>query len=94
VASGMNANIRTIGGSIGSAVMAGILTAHLTSGGYPAERGYTVGFIVLGVVMALASLAALRMPDSHEQSSGGVLADAADGELGMIPAAGAVPPRG
>jgi MFS family permease len=93
VASGMNANIRTIGGSIGSAVMAGILTAHLTSGGYPAERGYTVGFIVLGAVMALASLAAVRMPDSHQQSSGGVLADAADGELGLIPAAGAVPPR-
>ena len=93
VASGMNANIRTIGGSLGSAVMAGILTAHLTSGGYPAERGYTVGFVVLGVVMALAALAALRIPDSRQSSSGGTLADAADGELGLIPAAGAVPPR-
>jgi len=93
VASGMNANIRTIGGSIGAAVMAGILTAHLTTGGYPAERGYTVGFVVLGVVMALASLAALLIPDTHQQSSGGALADAADGELGLVPAAGAVPPR-
>jgi MFS family permease len=91
VASGMNANIRTIGGSIGSAVMAGILTAHLTTGGYPAERGYTIGFIVLGVVMALASLAAVLIPESHEQQSGGHLADAADGELGLVPAAGAVP---
>ena len=66
VASGMNANIRTIGGSIGAAVMAGIITAHLGVGGFPAERGYTIGFVVLGVVMALASLAALRIPATHE----------------------------
>jgi MFS family permease len=93
VASGMNANIRTIGGSIGSAAMAGILTSHIGAGGYPAERGYQIGFVVLGVVMALASVAALWIPDSHEQTSGGALADAADGELGLVPAAGAVPPR-
>jgi MFS family permease len=94
VASGMNANIRTIGGSIGSAVMAGIITSHHGAGGFPAERGYQIGFLVLGAVTALASLAALRIPDSHEQTSGGTLADAADGELGLVPAAGAVPPRG
>jgi len=74
VASGMNANIRSIGGSIGSAVMAGIITAHLGTGGYPAERGYTIGFVVLGVVMALASLAAVLIPESHEHSTGGHLA--------------------
>ena len=93
VASGMNANIRTIGGSIGSAVMAGILTAHVGAAGFPAERGYEIGFVVLGVVMALASLAALRMPATHDQPTSGHLADAADGELGLVPAAGAVPPR-
>jgi len=92
VASGMNANIRTIGGSIGSAVMAGILTAHLGAAGFPAERGYTIGFVVLGAVMALASLAAILIPASHDQPTGGHLADAADGELGLVPAAGAVPP--
>ena len=94
VASGMNANIRTIGGSIGAAVMAGIITAHHGVGGFPAERGYTIGFVVLGVVMALASLAALRIPSTHQQPTSGHLADAADGELGLVPAAGAVPPRG
>jgi hypothetical protein len=88
----MNANIRTIGGSIGSAVMAGILTAHLGASGFPAERGYEIGFVMLGVVMALASLAAVLIPDSHEQRTSGHLADAADGELGLVPAAGAVPP--
>jgi MFS family permease len=94
VASGMNANIRTIGGSIGSAVMAGILTAHVGSTGFPAERGYEIGFVVLGAVLALASLAALVMPDTREQPTSGHLADAADGELGLVAAAGAVPPRG
>jgi len=88
----MNANIRTIGGSIGSAVMAGILTSHLGAAGYPAERGYQIGFVVLGVVMALASLAALGIPESRRPAGGGALADAADGELGLVPAAGAVPP--
>ena len=91
VASGMNANIRTIGGSIGSAVMAGILTAHVGAAGFPAERGYEIGFIVLGAVMALASLAALMIP-AGDQPSSGALADAADGELGLVPAATAVPP--
>jgi hypothetical protein len=89
----MNANIRTIGGAIGSAVMAGILSSHHGSGRYPAEGGYVVGFLVLGAAMALASLAALRIPDSHLPTGGGALADAADGELGLVPAAGAVPPR-
>jgi hypothetical protein len=88
----MNANIRTIGGSIGSAVMAGILTAHLGSTGFPAERGYEIGFVVLGAVVALASLAAMLMPDTREQPTSGHLADAADGELGLVAAAGAVPP--
>jgi MFS family permease len=37
VASGMNANIRTIGGSIGAAVMASIVTARLLPSGLPVE---------------------------------------------------------
>ena len=65
VASGMNANIRTIGGSIGSAVMAGIVTAHLGADGFPVERGYTVGFLVLAIGLVIASVAALRIPDLH-----------------------------
>ena len=64
VASGMNANIRTIGGSIGSAVMAGLVTAHTGLAGLPPERGYTVGFLVLAGCL-LASVAALGIPDIH-----------------------------
>ena len=48
---------------------------------------------MLGVVMALASFAALRIPDSASRPPAALLADAADGELGLVPAAGAVPPR-
>ncbi len=65
VASGMNANIRTIGGSIGSAVMAGLVTAHTDLAGLPLERGYTVGFLVLAGCLLVASVAALGIPDIH-----------------------------
>lgn len=65
VASGMNANIRTIGGSIGSAVMAGLVTAHTDASGLPLERGYTVGFLVLSACLVVASVAALGIPDLH-----------------------------
>jgi MFS family permease len=92
VASGMNANIRTIGGSIGAAVMAGIVTSQIGPSGYPAEHGYQVGFFVLSGVTLLASLAALRIPKYHGGPRRTALADAADGELGLIPGAGTLPP--
>src|SRR6185503_2053156 len=44
VASGMNTNIRTVGGALGSAVVASVITANLGPGGYPVEAGYTHGF--------------------------------------------------
>ena len=90
VASGMNANIRSIGGSLGAAVMAGIVTAHVGAAGYPVERGYVVGFSVMGAVMALAAFAAVLMPDLREQPTSGRLADAENAELGFVPGAGAV----
>jgi EmrB/QacA subfamily drug resistance transporter len=62
VASGMNANIRTIGGSIGAAVMATIVTANLFPNDLPHESGYTDGFIALTVVMVLAAAVGLVIP--------------------------------
>ena len=62
MASGMNANIRLIGGSIGSAVMAGIVTARLDGAGYPLEVGYRDGFLVLAVGSAAAAGLALLIP--------------------------------
>jgi len=62
VASGMNANIRTIGGSIGSAMIASIVTAQLQSSGLPQESGYVIGFAALAGALVLAALAGLRIP--------------------------------
>ena len=62
MASGMNANIRLIGGSIGSAVMAGIVTARLDGAGYPLEVGYRDGFLVLALGAVAAAGLALLIP--------------------------------
>ncbi|SOD74506.1 EmrB/QacA subfamily drug resistance transporter [Jatrophihabitans sp. GAS493] len=73
VASGMNANIRTIGGSIGAAVVASVVTANTLPSGLPAESGYTAGFALLAISLVLATLAGLLIPklnvvrDSHQQ---------------------------
>ncbi len=89
VASGMNANIRTIGGSLGSAVMAGVVTARMGPGGLPAESGYTIGFAILAVGMLFAAAAAAFIPDLREQLTNGPLADADNAELAYLPAASA-----
>ncbi|MGJ9412974.1 MFS transporter [Aeromicrobium sp. CF4.19] len=86
VASGMNANIRTIGGSIGSAVMAGVVTAQVGSTGLPLEVGYTAGFLVLAAGMLLATVAATRIPEIRTCSGSG-LDSADDAGLAAIPAA-------
>jgi MFS family permease len=62
VASGMNANIRTIGGSIGAAMMASIVTSQLAPSGLPKESGYTVGFAVMAGWLVLGALAGLLIP--------------------------------
>ncbi|MEI5672674.1 MULTISPECIES: MFS transporter [unclassified Nocardioides] len=87
VASGMNANIRTIGGSLGSAVMAGIVTAQVGPLGIPEESGYTVGFAVLGLAMLLAAAGAAFVPDLRRSGTSGPLEDADNAELGYVPAA-------
>ncbi|WP_141208034.1 MFS transporter [Streptomyces griseorubiginosus] len=61
-ATGMNANIRTIGGSIGAAVTSVLVTGHLQPSGLPHESGYTHGFALLAVLCLAAALAALLVP--------------------------------
>ena len=74
VASGMNANIRTIGGAVGAAVMSSIVTSKLLASGLPAASGYTEGFAFLAVMTGVAVIAALFIP-----SSTSILADADTG---------------
>ncbi|OIJ67762.1 MFS transporter [Streptomyces mangrovisoli] len=61
-ATGMNANIRTIGGSIGAAVTSVLVTGRLQPSGLPYDSGYTHGFTLLAVLCAGAALAALLVP--------------------------------
>ncbi|GGT21526.1 MFS transporter [Streptomyces chromofuscus] len=62
VANGVTANVRTIGGSVGVAVMSGILGAHTPADGLPSESGYTYGFAVLAVAGVAALLVASLIP--------------------------------
>ncbi len=70
VASGMNANIRTIGGAIGAGVMSSIVTSQLLRSGIPAESGYTRGFAFLAVMSALAIVAAVFIPTAVPLAAG------------------------
>jgi MFS family permease len=81
VASGMNANIRTIGGSIGTALMASIVTARLEPSGLPKESGYTIGFAVLAGGLVLAAVAAIRIPIGRRPAAP---ADAPHAELAIV----------
>jgi predicted MFS family arabinose efflux permease len=65
VATGMNANIRTIGGSIGTALSSSIITGHLQPTGLPAESGFTDTFLLLAAFSAVAVLLALAIPTAR-----------------------------
>ncbi len=84
VASGMNANIRTIGGAVGAAVMSSIVTSSLLETGQPAESGYTHGFLFLGVVTVVAVVAALAIPTTPAPGTD-ESAHHAHAELAIVP---------
>jgi EmrB/QacA subfamily drug resistance transporter len=62
VASGMNTNLRTIGGSIGTAVVSSLISAQLLPSGVPVEAGFTHAFILMTVLAAVAVGAAVLVP--------------------------------
>jgi hypothetical protein len=84
VATGMNANIRTIGGSIGAAVTGTIITAGLTGGGLPKESGFTHAFAVLAGFGLLASIAVPLIPSARRGEE--KVPEQAHAELALIPA--------
>jgi EmrB/QacA subfamily drug resistance transporter len=61
-ATGMNANIRTIGGSIGAAVTSVLVTGRLQPSGLPTASGYTHGWALLALLCLAAAGAALLVP--------------------------------
>ena len=84
VASGMNANIRTIGGSIGDAVMSSIVTSGVRSGAIPRESGYTHGFALLTVAAIAAAIAALFVPGRLRPPAVVTEATLPHAELGLV----------
>jgi EmrB/QacA subfamily drug resistance transporter len=70
VATGMNANIRTIGGSIGTALASSIITGHVQPSGLPAESGFTNTFLLLSAFAAAAVALALAIPAARRTPSG------------------------
>jgi predicted MFS family arabinose efflux permease len=83
VATGMNANIRTIGGSIGAAAMASIVTAKLEPSGLPVESGYTTGFAIMAGVLVVAALAGSLIPSQRRPRGAAAGEAAAVGTLTM-----------
>ena len=62
IASGMNANIRTIGGAVGAGVASSIVTSKLLASGYPAQSGYTHAFLFMAGCTIVAVIAAIFIP--------------------------------
>ena len=69
VASGMNANIRTIGGAVGAAVMSSIVTRHPAAQRVPAAPGYTRGFAFLAAMTVVAIVAAVFIPTATSEAA-------------------------
>jgi EmrB/QacA subfamily drug resistance transporter len=69
VASGMNANIRNVGGSIGTAVVSSVITGHPRPDGLPHESAFTHGFLLLALTAALTVAVALLIPSGHRVTS-------------------------
>ena len=91
VASGMNANVRTIGGSIGSALMASIVTARLLPSGLPREAGYTGGFAAMTAALLLAAAAGLLIPAVRRAASAASAGAVVDAAAAAASLGGAVP---
>ena len=94
-ATGMNANIRTIGGAVGSAIVASILASGAI-GGVPVLHSYSFAFGVLAASFLLAAVAAIVVPVQRwrVEQPGGAMARSEAGVAASAPAgaaAGAVP---
>jgi EmrB/QacA subfamily drug resistance transporter len=88
VASGMNANIRTIGGALGSAIMSSIVVSGVHAGDIPHESGYTNGFTLLAAATIIAAVAGVFVPSTLKADKA-ALADPATrphAELGLVAA--------
>jgi MFS family permease len=82
VATGMNGNIRNIGGAIGTAVVSTIVTSTAVDGGFPTEAGYRWGFAILAIASLMAVIAALLIPSAEATRRARLTTDPALGHAG------------
>ncbi|GAA4154804.1 MFS transporter [Leifsonia shinshuensis] len=84
IASGMNANLRTVGSAIGAAVMTALVTGTLGAGGLPAESGYTEGFATAGVLAFGAAVVTVVAALVLRARAGRVAQDGVAAELAAV----------
>jgi EmrB/QacA subfamily drug resistance transporter len=66
-ATSVNAISRTIGSSIGTAVVAAVITSNSSARGLPADQAFTSGFWMCAGVAVLAVLASLALPSARSR---------------------------
>ena len=66
---GMNANLRILGGAVGTAITVTIITADTRPNGHPNEQGYVWGFAFLAVISLVAALTATLIPGSSRRAT-------------------------
>lgn len=62
VATGMNNVMRTLGGAGGAAIVASLLASNRGSGGFPADRGFTLSFLFCGAAVLIAGALTILVP--------------------------------
>lgn len=69
IAAGINTVIRTIGGAAGTQLVASVLVATAV-GGSPSEAGFTISFLLLGLVLAVAAVVSCGRHPSARRLTG------------------------
>ncbi len=69
VATGMNANVRTLGSALGGQVTTSIVTTGHRVLGYPAPGGFTISFVVLAAISLGAVVVAAQVPGRRRSGS-------------------------
>ncbi|MFE6995372.1 MFS transporter [Microbacterium sp. NPDC057659] len=69
IATGVNANLRSIGSAIGSALMTAIVFSALDPTGQPLERGYDIAWITIAAVAVVAALIVAIVPTARRTTT-------------------------
>ena len=85
IATGMNTNIRNVGGAVGAGVATSFVVSSLLRNGTPAEHGYLLAFVVSALALLVAGGTALLIPRHpvHEPT-GAELAGAISGGAAAV----------